>query len=91
MRRIEIIGVAGGRFSLAGGSLKLVGVEAVVKRREKPSGASIENKPPLTLSLAPYHILGRYLSNSSSLQLSRGRHGLVHSTSEPQTSLFLSK
>lgn len=56
---MEIIGVAGGRFSLAGGSLKLVGVEAVVKRREKPSGASIENKPPLRLSLAPYHILGR--------------------------------
>lgn len=51
MRRMEIIGVAGDRFSLTGCCLKLVGIEAVVKRREKPSGASIENEPPLqTLS-----------------------------------------
>lgn len=48
---MEITGVAGDRFSLPGCRLKLVGVKAAGKRREKLSGACIENEPPLqTLS-----------------------------------------
>lgn len=51
MRRMEVIGVVGGRFSLADRCLRLVGVEADMKRREKPSGASTDQETPLqTLS-----------------------------------------
>lgn len=47
MRWVERTGGAGDRCSLSGCCLKLVGVEAVVQRREKLSGASVENKSPL--------------------------------------------
>lgn len=54
MRRMEVIGVAGDRFSLPGCCLRLVGVEAVVKRREKLSGASIEMSPSSNSGTFPY-------------------------------------